>query len=1068
MADSGINESIQGVNDALKAALDYLTKIEAKTTSIKQSIDATSKSAVELSKGLKDSSDPGGSRSGGFVANLMGGWYQSVKFGAFGGKDAQAKSTTHPTAQVASGTVSMSGSDLVGGTSTATFGGTSGKGGGAAGGGSAGGGTSAAGGASQGTNPLSSFSMPTAVGAVATAAAAGLWDATPGVNDAVTRQMGLFPVAFSQAGTGPVTWDTTTNVDQYMRGLYGNNMSGAFDYLAGANYAKYAGYGINTPEYAMNARSAATMYALTGMDNASATAAYTSLRGNTTSGRLASVGIFTNDPNTGAPKDPGTIVDELWAQSFGNQDISMEDLQVSLGGGFLGRDLQNLFGDNPALYQSIVEGFYLKAKAGGRNGIKWGADPSNANSAQSVAAQFGALDSGVNPNIETGQVNASRAGNLASASEGLYTGWQGAMNYVEGFNNALQTATEALGPFTDALYAGKGFFQGFSGSPEGGLPLKILGSLFSLIPGLAGGGDTSGYVSHNAGTSTSDSIPAMLSRGEYVINARAAQQIGTETLDAMNSLGHALGSAFASPAQHFAKGGSTDPGQSSISHTSGTINPNDQGLSKVIALARQWAHLRYSSSTVVPEDGEGNPTAWGCATSVAWLYKHGAGINLPSASLSYDQWRGLSQTVSEDSILPGDLIFMHNNDPDTQANNNPVNHVEMYLGPGEVFNGGQGIQGSSSYPPVKDGIKRVTGGGQNVTALSVEAAGQTASNQAGSSSSLLGMGGSGPMSLMNPMLSSAGVGVRWAQARSLAAHGTGGLMKGLGKITSLLLPDTANAGSAITLYGSAGFGSSSSSSDGTEQAASDQPSNLNFTATAGGKGPEWLYQFLVNHGLRGSQLQTWWTIGMRESGGDPSKTTHGGNENWSNSGEPYFDTGLFQINNTHLDNIKSVYGSNATMQMMLDPNKNFEYTMHLSSNGSNLSAWALEPDGKTFNFSQYPSEWVSKYGNATMSNHADLWSQYEQYNKYSYSQGAYRTHEGPAKLHEGEMVMPALAAEEFRKMMREAISGGRAGSGDITINLTVARASEAEAVRFANKVKAILKEDDRTLTMRNR
>lgn len=39
------------------------------------------------------------------------------------------------------------------------------------------------------------------------------------------------------------------------------------------------------------------------------------------------------------------------------------------------------------------------------------------------------------------------------------------------------------------------------------------------------------------GTSTSDSIPAMLSNGEYVINADAAAQIGRTTLDALNS-GH--------------------------------------------------------------------------------------------------------------------------------------------------------------------------------------------------------------------------------------------------------------------------------------------------------------------------------------------------------------------------------------------------------------------------------------------------------------------------------------------------------------------------------------------------
>ena len=50
------------------------------------------------------------------------------------------------------------------------------------------------------------------------------------------------------------------------------------------------------------------------------------------------------------------------------------------------------------------------------------------------------------------------------------------------------------------------------------------------IPRLAKGGFVAG-----AGTATSDSIPAMLSNGEYVINARAVDLIGRDTLDNLNS-----------------------------------------------------------------------------------------------------------------------------------------------------------------------------------------------------------------------------------------------------------------------------------------------------------------------------------------------------------------------------------------------------------------------------------------------------------------------------------------------------------------------------------------------------
>lgn len=52
---------------------------------------------------------------------------------------------------------------------------------------------------------------------------------------------------------------------------------------------------------------------------------------------------------------------------------------------------------------------------------------------------------------------------------------------------------------------------------------------FFNIPKMATGGSVWG-----AGTGTSDSIPAMLSNGEYVINAKSAQAIGHDRLDQMN------------------------------------------------------------------------------------------------------------------------------------------------------------------------------------------------------------------------------------------------------------------------------------------------------------------------------------------------------------------------------------------------------------------------------------------------------------------------------------------------------------------------------------------------------
>ena len=68
---------------------------------------------------------------------------------------------------------------------------------------------------------------------------------------------------------------------------------------------------------------------------------------------------------------------------------------------------------------------------------------------------------------------------------------------------------------------------------------------FPRVPGKAEGGFITG-----PGTATSDSIPAMLSDGEYVINADAVRKIGIPTLNAINT----------GAVSRFAQGGYVSPG----------------------------------------------------------------------------------------------------------------------------------------------------------------------------------------------------------------------------------------------------------------------------------------------------------------------------------------------------------------------------------------------------------------------------------------------------------------------------------------------------------------------------
>jgi len=75
-----------------------------------------------------------------------------------------------------------------------------------------------------------------------------------------------------------------------------------------------------------------------------------------------------------------------------------------------------------------------------------------------------------------------------------------------------------------------------------------LGALISSFFGFASGGYVTG-----PGTSTSDSIPARLSHGEYVVNARAVSRLGVSFLDAINGL--SAGPRVAGGRLAFAAGG---------------------------------------------------------------------------------------------------------------------------------------------------------------------------------------------------------------------------------------------------------------------------------------------------------------------------------------------------------------------------------------------------------------------------------------------------------------------------------------------------------------------------------
>ena len=171
-----------------------------------------------------------------------------------------------------------------------------------------------------------------------------------------------------------------------------------------------------------------------------------------------------------------------------------------------------------------------------------------------------------------GGIGGDRATQRANASL-RQSGVQDAAKKVETFGEAMkkQLLEATTGPLADFFKAG---LQGFKdlgdavrqfGLAVADALLNIAATLAAnallnaLFSGFASGGKVKARVGAAAGGpisgpggSTGDAIPAMLSDGEYVINARSASALGVDTLNFLNSLG---GHAARPGRFHFSGGG---------------------------------------------------------------------------------------------------------------------------------------------------------------------------------------------------------------------------------------------------------------------------------------------------------------------------------------------------------------------------------------------------------------------------------------------------------------------------------------------------------------------------------
>ena len=134
-------------------------------------------------------------------------------------------------------------------------------------------------------------------------------------------------------------------------------------------------------------------------------------------------------------------------------------------------------------------------------------------------------------------VGKSMGSAMADFIMGAKTAKEALGDFVRGIiQNAVSILTEWLAVF--AIYSA--FPMWASGMTPADAANK---TVFGVSKKKATGGLITG-----PGTGTSDSIPAMLSNGEYVINAAAVQRLGTAYLDTLNSPHYAEGGQVGTPA----------------------------------------------------------------------------------------------------------------------------------------------------------------------------------------------------------------------------------------------------------------------------------------------------------------------------------------------------------------------------------------------------------------------------------------------------------------------------------------------------------------------------------------
>lgn len=899
------------------------------------------------------------------------------------------------------------------------------------------------------------------------------YNVTPGLTDALNHQNSLFSTAF--AGNSYSNDRTFGKI----RAAF----SGAFDSATGPNEAAAlaTGRGLtqNNASFGRVMGEAGFMSKMTGMSNVAAASGAVGLQAGVggAAGKLASYGIFTNSLSTGNYKGLGDVIDQMWERSFGSKSakIPMVQFDAEILGGYLGRDLAALFGDQPELLNMVKEGMRLKAKAGGMAGINFDNAAKGPKSANALAKKMGMTESNT-PYLTSMRSNEARAGAISTASDSLITGFQKATEVLIAFNGKLEELGRdkgALGQLYDASMQLKGGFETLAGDTGGS---AMLGAAFGLLGGLVArlSGGIGGLLKHipgmgggaaaAAGTSTAAKTAGKLIPGvgvgvaviETLYNAKQANddgqllKYGTDTARALGPMGWVEMPFRGGKAAYetWQSGGSVwdavgsgfEAGNPLRYRSEDVTNPQTQpagaGATDTLSRSAQGAVEWAGQSTTGKEKFPGT-----CDHFVANVYGQ-ANSNYDNAKAHWTATPGRYRHSKDTKAPLGSLVYW---------NNGKDGHVAVVTGTdgdgNSLITTTHTRGGTPTVMPLSQAIRELGGKGtyngwavpyfqgktaalDGVTASSAPAASATAVPGA--------LGGSGPGDVEYAMKN-------MHKMRSIDMTG----------VSSPIMAAMKKSTQPSTVYGGVDEAQAARDEEygainrsGVMSTPRDDTSTSAAASAGAPRGKSKLLDTLRSAGFKGEDLREAWAVAMRESGGNP--TAH--NPDRSTGDNSY---GMFQINmlgqmgKDRDKKFKQYVDGYTGPDSLFDPLVNARAAAYMTQKGKNWYHWDIDKSGYD--------------GGSHSKKYQHFYAQYP-----GASPGMMVANDQLVNVHQGETIMSAETSQDFRTAMREVLSGGRGRGGDVNITLHIDKASDEEATRFANKVMELMKSDSRTERLRMR